>query len=92
MKNHRNTPRWYAPGDFARRHRRASDPQCTPAELIRLASDDEWVVRFAVAGNPASPSSAIAVLTTDKWPGLARFAKTHPSCPPSCRGGQPRSR
>lgn len=92
MRGYRNISRRHAAGDSAERYRRASDPQCAPGQLISLASDDEWVVRFAVANNPATPTAAVAVLTADKWPGLARFAKTHPSCPPSCRGGQQRSR
>lgn len=87
MRGHRVVSRRHAAGDCMERYRRASDPRCAPAQLIRLASDDEWAVRFAVAGNLAAPGPAIAVLTANNWAGLARFAKTHPSCPPSCRVG-----
>ena len=68
MRGHRITPRRYTAGNPAERYRRASDPECAPAQLIRLASDDEWVVRFTVADNPAAPNSAVAALTADKSP------------------------
>ena len=83
--NNLRTPRRYATDNEAARYRRARDPECAPAQLVRLAGDDSWLVRFAVADNPASPSTAVAVLTADESPGLARFAKFHPACPPSCR-------
>ena len=84
--NNPRTPRWYATGNVAERYRRARDPECAPAQLIRLGGDDSWPVRFAVAGNPASPRTAVAALTADESPGLAKFAKTHPACPAACRG------
>ncbi len=67
---------------MSERYRRALDPECPPAQLVRFTGDDFWLVRVGVARNPASPTAAVAPLTVDESPTVAKFATRHPASPP----------
>ena len=43
----------------------ASDPNADPIELIKLASDKDWVIRTYVASNPSAPREALEMLLLD---------------------------
>ena len=85
MNINSNMPYRGAADNMSERYRRALDPECPPAQLVRFAGDDFWLVRVGVARNPASPTAAVAPLTIDESPTVVKLAKRHPACPPKGR-------
>ena len=61
--------------------RTASDSNADPIELIRLASDKDWVVRTYVASNPSTPPKALIKLASDKDWVIRTYVASNPSAP-----------
>ena len=61
----------------------AADPDCAAAVLVRLAGDDHWRVRTAVASHPGCPPLLLAVLAANNShePIVRNAVASHPACP-----------
>ena len=61
----------------------AADPDCAAAVLVRLAGDDQWRVRTAVASHPGCPPLLLAVLAANNShePIVRNAVASHPACP-----------
>lgn len=81
MYIHANNRHRGAMNHLSDRCRRARDSECPPARLTRLAQDDSRLVRFLVASNVSISSCALALLTVDHSPTVAKYAERHPGCP-----------
>ena len=68
-----------------RKARCARNPNCPPAVLRLLASDEDAVVRYYVGQNLNCPLDALAALAKDLDQSVRTAAETNPNCPPAAR-------
>ena len=57
----------------------AQNPNTSPETLSVLATDDYWVIRWAVARNPNTSPETLQVLATDEDRCVRRGAGRHPN-------------
>lgn len=68
---------------FSVTERLSSNPNLSPQYLDELARHADDRIRQNVAHNPSSPTLAVAVLSLDKYAGVAEVAIRHPNATPS---------